>query len=334
MFFPPPPTYTFDDTDPDNTIMYLLDRKGQRFQPLGRPEIIVSRIPTAKNTSIATMYIHVPNSRATILFSHGNATDLGQSRQVLLQLAFDLHVSIFTYDYSGYGMSSGLPCCAYLHCDADAAYAHCVKTLGPRRLILYGQSLGSAPTLHLASLHKVDGVVVHSGLASALRVILPNTTHTRFFDVLANVDVVRRCTSPLLVIHGAQDVEVPLAHGLALAEAAPLAVDPCFIEFGQHNNLEFDFRPEYLARLCQFLDFIQEQETVVGVLASEPPSLSSPSVLRSEGSFLHFPHAAGKTNGAKRKQDVLVASQASTHLNAMVSEEKTRQPLLDDLSSH
>jgi hypothetical protein len=37
----------------------------------------------------------------------------------------------------------------------------------------YGQSLGTGPTIHLASRKRVTGVVIHSGLMSALRVIKP-----------------------------------------------------------------------------------------------------------------------------------------------------------------
>ena len=40
----------------------------------------------------------------------------------------------------------------------------------PDQTIIYGQSVGSAPTVHLAAKHKVAGVVIHSGFMSALRV--------------------------------------------------------------------------------------------------------------------------------------------------------------------
>ena len=40
----------------------------------------------------------------------------------------------------------------------------------PNQTILYGQSVGSAPTVHLAAMHKVAGVIIHSGFMSGLRV--------------------------------------------------------------------------------------------------------------------------------------------------------------------
>jgi hypothetical protein len=50
-------------------------------------------------------------------------------------------------------------------------------------LILYGQSVGSGPTLHLASrLQKLRGVVLHSAILSGIRVLYP-VKMTFWFDI-------------------------------------------------------------------------------------------------------------------------------------------------------
>jgi hypothetical protein len=50
-------------------------------------------------------------------------------------------------------------------------------------LILYGQSVGSGPTLHLASrLQKLRGVVLHSAILSGIRVLCP-VKMTFWFDI-------------------------------------------------------------------------------------------------------------------------------------------------------
>jgi hypothetical protein len=50
-------------------------------------------------------------------------------------------------------------------------------------LILYGQSVGSGPTLHLASkLQNLRGVVLHSAILSGLRVLYPVKV-TFWFDI-------------------------------------------------------------------------------------------------------------------------------------------------------
>lgn len=50
-------------------------------------------------------------------------------------------------------------------------------------LILYGQSVGSGPTLHLAArLQKLRGVVLHSAILSGIRVLYP-VKMTLWFDI-------------------------------------------------------------------------------------------------------------------------------------------------------
>ena len=89
----------------------------------------------------------------TLLFSHGNACDLGQMASLYLIFTRLLPVNIFSYDYQGYGISSGSPSERKLYADIDAAYKTLLDRFGvpPKRIILYGQSIGSAPTIDLAS---------------------------------------------------------------------------------------------------------------------------------------------------------------------------------------
>lgn len=71
------------------------------------------------------------------------------------------------------------------YADIEAVY-QCLQTeygVSQEDLILYGQSVGSGPTLHLASkLPRLRGVVLHSGILSGLRVLC----HVKFtfcFDI-------------------------------------------------------------------------------------------------------------------------------------------------------
>lgn len=71
------------------------------------------------------------------------------------------------------------------YADIEAVY-QCLQTeygISQEDLILYGQSVGSGPTLHLAAkLPRLRGVVLHSGILSGLRVLC----HVKFnfcFDI-------------------------------------------------------------------------------------------------------------------------------------------------------
>nr|GMC58479.1 protein ABHD17B [Ipomoea batatas] len=68
-------------------------------------------------------------------------------------------------------------------------------------VILYGQSVGSGPTLHLASrLQRLKAVILHSAILSGIRVLYP-VKMTFWFDIFKNIDKIRQVNCPVLVIH-------------------------------------------------------------------------------------------------------------------------------------
>ena len=112
----------------------------------------------------------------TIIFSHGNATDCGASRDRYSEMANQLGVNVFGYDYSGYGGSTGNPSERNTYSDIDAAYEWLCSSgtvCNPgAEIILYGQSIGSGPSCALASRREVRAVVLHAPILSGIRVLL------------------------------------------------------------------------------------------------------------------------------------------------------------------
>jgi hypothetical protein len=71
------------------------------------------------------------------------------------------------------------------YADIEAVYRCLIETYGASEdnIILYGQSVGSGPTLDLASrLTRLRAVVLHSPILSGLRVMYP-VKHTYWFDI-------------------------------------------------------------------------------------------------------------------------------------------------------
>jgi len=205
------------------------------------------------------MFIRSPKSKTTILFSHGNATDIGCMRDHLIDMSSRLRVNVCTYDYSGYGLSTGRPSMSNTFADVDAAFTHVTTKFieDPlHNIILYGQSLGSGPTLYLAQKYKVSGVILHSGMMSALRVIR-NLEKTKWFDIYPNIDRVKTTASPVFVMHGTMDQEIPVHHGIGLAENALNPYTPWFVEGAGHNNIEIHWREEYFEKLTEFVRGIE-----------------------------------------------------------------------------
>lgn len=58
----------------------------------------------------------------------------------------------------------------------------CRYGISPESIILYGQSIGTVPTVDLASRYECAAVVLHSPLTSGMRVAFPDTKKTYCFD--------------------------------------------------------------------------------------------------------------------------------------------------------
>jgi abhydrolase domain-containing protein 17 len=181
----------------------------------------------------------------------------------LLELAQELQSNIFIYDYSGYGLSSGKASVANVYADVEAAYDYLVYDRGipASSIIAYGQSLGTAASVHLATTKKpvrlLAGVVLHSGLTSALRVIQP-VKKTHWFDIFASIDRIEHVACPTMILHGTHDREIPVKHGKALYERSQQSYEPWWIDGAGHNDIEVRWRSEYVERISLFIAFATE----------------------------------------------------------------------------
>ena len=184
-FAPPEPTYSFVEDEGSKFTISLSKRAEWNFSEREKESVEGFYARTSRGNRIACLFVRCSaTARFTILFSHGNAVDLGQMSSFYLSLGSQINCNIFSYDYSGYGVSGGKPSEKNLYADIDAAW-HALRTrygISPENIILYGQSIGTVPTVDLATRYEVGAVVLHSPLMSGMRVAFPNTKRTWFFD--------------------------------------------------------------------------------------------------------------------------------------------------------
>uniref|UniRef100_A0A6J0SJJ4 Alpha/beta hydrolase domain-containing protein 17A n=1 Tax=Pogona vitticeps TaxID=103695 RepID=A0A6J0SJJ4_9SAUR len=265
-FLPPEPTYTMvPEPDPAGNAsprsgtmtrwqLHLMDRADFQYTQRELDTIDVFVTKSGRGNRVSCMYVRcAPGARFTVLFSHGNAVDLGQMCSFYISLGTRINCNIFSYDYSGYGVSTGKPSEKNLYADVDAAW-QALRTrygISPENIILYGQSIGTVPTVDLASRYECAAVILHSPLTSGMRVAFPETKKTYCFDAFPNIDKVARITSPVLFIHGTEDEVIDFSHGLALYERCPKAVEPLWVEGAGHNDIEL--YSQYLERLRKFI---------------------------------------------------------------------------------
>lgn len=186
-FQPPEPTYKLIPTDTTNTKynVNFSDRAEWAFSERDKQKVEAFFTRTSRGNLIACTFVKCSkNAKYTLLFSHGNAVDLGQMSSFYIGLGSRINCNIFSYDYSGYGQSGGKPTEKNLYADAEAAW-QALRTrynIPPETIILYGQSIGTVPTVDLATRHEVGAVILHSPLMSGMRVVFRNTKRTWFFD--------------------------------------------------------------------------------------------------------------------------------------------------------
>jgi len=131
-----------------------------------------------------------------------------------------------------------------------------------KSIVVVGRSLGSGPTVDLAQDKRfpVRAMVLVSPIASCIRVVYDTKCVTlKGIDMFPNVDKMKRVRCPVLVVHGAADELVEMRNGEALwKKAGKWAVEPLWIQGGDHNSIESDVRPDWkeqvLARLARFFD--------------------------------------------------------------------------------
>ncbi|GFP94097.1 alpha/beta hydrolase domain-containing protein 17c [Phtheirospermum japonicum] len=215
------------------------------------------RLRTRRGTEIVAMYVRHPMASSTVLYSHGNAADLGQMYELFIELSIHLRVNLLGYDYSGYGQSSGKPSEHNTYADIEAAYKCLEENYGTKQedLILYGQSVGSGPTLDLAArLPRLRAVVLHSPILSGVRVMYA-VKRTYWFDIYKNIDKIPLVNCPVLIIHGTADEVVDFSHGKQLWELCKEKYEPLWIKGGNHCNLEL--YPEYIKHLKKFISTVE-----------------------------------------------------------------------------
>jgi pimeloyl-ACP methyl ester carboxylesterase len=188
------------------------------------------------DASIAALWLPNPAARYSILYTHGNAEDLGDDLPLLTELRAH-GFSVLAWDYRGYGQSSGRPSERSSYRDLDTVYRHLTGTLGvpPERVIVLGHSLGGGPSAELASREPVAGLVLESSFTSAQSISAWGKLFP--FDWFRTRRRLPKVRAPVLVIHGDADQVVPFSQGQALFRLAPGEKDSYWVHGAGHNDL-------------------------------------------------------------------------------------------------
>lgn len=195
---------------------------------------------TSDNLELHGWFIPAGRPRGVLLFMHGNAGNITH-RLDSIAVFNRLGLSVFIFDYRGYGKSEGTPSESGTYEDAGAAWRYLTedRAIAAKDIVLFGRSLGAAVAAELASRTRPAALILESAftstpdVAARLYWYFPVRLLSRFdYGTKAYVAEIG---CPLLVVHSPDDEIIPFDHGEAIFAAAP---EPkAFLRIsGNHNE--------------------------------------------------------------------------------------------------
>ncbi|NEQ74955.1 MAG: alpha/beta hydrolase [Okeania sp. SIO2C9] len=217
------------------------------------------KLQSSDTVQITGVYLALPKAKYTILYSHGNAEDLGEILPRLRDLR-DIGFNIFSYDYQGYGTSQGSPSVKNAYQDINAAYEYLTQQLGipANQIIVYGRSVGGGPSVDLASRQSVAGLVVESSFTTAFRVVTRIPIYP--FDKFRSIDKIKNVNCPVLVIHGNSDRVIPFSQGKQLFNTANEPKLSFWVDGAGHIDLLEVAGEKYEKVMIEFANLVQQNQ--------------------------------------------------------------------------
>ncbi|MCP3461156.1 alpha/beta hydrolase [Bradyrhizobium sp. CCGUVB23] len=207
----------------------------------GFPEAEEHVLTTSDGEKVIIWHVPAKPGRPVILFFPGNGDFLAGLVSRFRAMTAD-GTGLVALSYRGYAGSGGAPSEQGLLRDAAAAYAFTTAHYAAERIVVWGFSLGSGVAVAVASEHPIGKLILEAPYTSTVDVaasafwFVPVRLLMR--DRFRSDERIARVTVPLLIMHGANDLVIPIVFGERLFA---LAHEPKqFVRFpgGGHDNLD------------------------------------------------------------------------------------------------
>ena len=172
---------------------------------------------------------------------------------------FATQYGVMAISYRGYAKSKGEPSQDGFFQDADSAYEFLKsKNILSKDIILFGESIGSAVAVNLASKHDFGALILEAPFSSIMSIAQETYWFLPVSLILKDrfeVDkVASKVTAPVLIMHANKDYIVPFEEGKKLYELFNSRKKFIAIDGDFHIALTGD----YLMK--QILEFSQEKK--------------------------------------------------------------------------
>jgi hypothetical protein len=225
----------------ERALIYLPSReRAYSASTVGGP---VEEVTFGSHASLYGWFVPGRPDRTLLIFC-GNGGNLTYRAPLLARMRRELGVSLFIFDYQGYGRSSGVPSEAATSADARAALAYLRgrPDVDPRGIAYYGESLGSAVAVDLAADEPPAALVLNAPFTS-----ISDMARVHYWVLGPLLGLVRsrydsatrigETRVPVLVVHGENDAVVPVEQGRRLYDAANEPKRLLVVPGAGHNDL-------------------------------------------------------------------------------------------------
>ncbi len=221
-----------------------------------RPGVEEVEFRAADGTRLYGWYMPHPRPRALLLFACGNGGNITHRAERFEALRDQLKLTLFAFDYRGYGRSEGQPNEAGILLDACAARHWLAGRAGvaERDIVLMGESLGGGVMVDLAARDGARGLILENTFTSLpdvaayhypwlpVRLVMRNR-----LDSLSKIGLYH---GPLLQCHGDADQIIPFTIGRKLFDAANQPKQFVHLPGHDHND---ELPPVYTEALDHFV---------------------------------------------------------------------------------
>ncbi len=222
-------------------LMYFPDARRTPPSAAGFPQAEEVLLRTSDGEALVAWHVPPRGDKPVVLYFQGNAGALDLRVGRFQWLVAD-GTGLVALGYRGYGGSSGKPSEQGLIRDAVAAYEFAAAHYRPARIVLWGESLGTAVAIALAAEHEVGGLILDAPFTSAADIgaatypFVP--VRWLIKDTFRSDLRIARVSAPVLVLHGERDRVVPLRFGEALYK---LAREPKrMVRFANGGHVDLD----------------------------------------------------------------------------------------------
>jgi fermentation-respiration switch protein FrsA (DUF1100 family) len=238
------------------SLMYFPDTTRTLPAQAGLPQATEVTLTSADGERLIAWHVPPRGDKPVVLYFQGNAGASNLRAERFTWLTAD-GTGLVALSYRGYGGSTGTPTEDGLIRDATAAYDFAAAHYPGKRIVLFGESLGTAVAIALAAERRVAGVILDAPFTSAADVgasAYPFAPVRWFMKDTFRSDLrIVRVSAPVLVLHGERDSIIPISFGERLFALAREPKRMVRFPDGEHVDLDGHGAPqavkEFLAAL-------------------------------------------------------------------------------------